>query len=106
MTREEFKSHVQRYLPKADFVKRYKSTRPSHPWSNRGTGWVLVQMGEFSPMLYDSIQNTEAYQSKCPTACWVIGRHTGEEFESLIEDHPGAWSPILAYLGYREFGEL
>lgn len=106
MTREEFKKTVQRYMPGVDFVERYKSTRPSHPWSSRGSGWVIIQTGEYGPLLYDSIQNPEVYQSKCPTTCAVIGRHTGEDFEFTLEDNLAAWWPVMEYLGYSNVREL
>lgn len=85
------------------FIERAKSKNPVHPYSHLGEGYIIMQLGEFSPVLYDSVRNPNAYMSATGDWGLCVGRHNDRgEYFTLDVNWEGALAVIES--NYRPFG--
>ena len=103
MSRQEFLKTLQTRIGRVEFIERNKGNNPIHPYSKLGEGYIIMQLGEFFPVLYDSVRNPEAYMSA--TGDWgiVVGRHNSDgDFFTVPVDWAGVLSVIES--NYNAFG--
>ena len=82
LTESEFIQSLERsYETRVEFANRAKSNRASNHLSYLGRGYVIAQVTELGwILLYDSVQNPEAYMARLPGRCWVAGRHQIDQY--------------------------
>lgn len=68
------------YETSVSFAYRAQSSRASNSLSYLGSGYIVAQANEFGVLLYDSVQNPEAYMSRLPGRCWLAGRHQIDQY--------------------------
>ena len=103
MSRQEFLEFLQNRIGRVDFINRNKSNNPVHPYSYFGEGYIIMQLGEFSPVLYDSVRNPEAYMSATGDWGLLVGRHNKEgDFFTLDVNWKGALAVIES--NYKALG--
>ena len=104
MSNSEFLKYLKTRIGPVKFIERAKSKNPVHPYSNRGEGYIIMQLGELGPVLYDSVRNPAAYMSA--TGAWglLVGRHNDRgEYFTLDVNWEGALAVIES--NYRPFGQ-
>ena len=93
ISREEFLNILKAKIGRVDFINRNKSKNVLHPYSYLGEGYIVMQLGDFFPVLYDSVRNPTAYMSATQDWGVTVGRHNSRgdfftvplEWESIKE---------------------
>jgi len=82
------------------FIDRKKSSNTVHPYSWIGEGYIILQLQETGPGLYDSIQHPESYLRTTDDWAVVVGRHTkyGEYF-AIDSNWSGISSVAMSHYG-------
>jgi hypothetical protein len=72
-------------LSKIEFIDRSKSKNVINEYSKLGEGYIIMKLGDFCPVLYDSVRNPVAYMSATEDWGITIGRHNGQGDFFLVE---------------------
>lgn len=89
MSREEFLNNFKAKIGRVDFIDRNKSKNVLHPYSYLGEGYIVMQLGDLFPVLYDSVRNPIAYMSATEDWGLTVGRHNSKgDFFMLPIDWP------------------
>ena len=103
MSNSEFLKYLETRIGAVKFIERAKSKNPVHPYSYRGEGYIIMQLGDFSPVLYDSVRNPEAYMSATGDWGLLVGRHNDKgEYFTLDVNWEGALAVIESH--YKALG--
>lgn len=103
MSRQEYLQYLETRIGSVKFIERAKSKNPVHPYSHLGEGYIIMQLGEFSPVLYDSVRNPEAYMSATGDWGLLVGRHSKDgNYFALDVNWNGALAVIESH--YKALG--
>ena len=87
MNREDYLTALQNKtgLGRIEFIDRSKSKNVINEYSKLGEGYIIMKLGDFCPVLYDSVRNPNAYMSATEDWGITIGRHNGQGDFFLVE---------------------
>ena len=103
MSKFEFLELLKTKIGYTTFIDRNKSNNVLHPYSHLGEGYIIMQLGEFAPVLYDSVRNPEAYMSAAGGWGITVGRHNSKgDFFTVPVDWEGVLSVVES--NYKALG--